>query len=86
MVGIRNSLVQIHRIEFTRGNVVIIQILCDRDSGRCSKLKKKDRLAELLYAPAASSAIRQFFKLFSTPFRSCQLHQTTFIYKGEDTE
>ena len=39
------------------------------------------------YAPAVSTVIRQFSKfMFSTPFCSCQLHQTRFIYQEVDTE
>ena len=48
------------------------------------------------YAPAASFSaviisfsalvIRQFSKLFSTPFHPFQLLQIVFIYQGEDTE
>ena len=35
---------------------------------------------------AASTVIRQFSNSFSIPFRSCQLYQNTYIYKGENTE
>ena len=33
-----------------------------------------------------NTVIRQFSMLFSTPFLSCQLNQTAFVYKQEDTE
>ena len=39
-----------------------------------------------IYAPVDSTVIRQFSKSFSKPFRSCLLHLSTVVYKGQDIE
>ena len=64
----------------------VASVSCDRVNGRCPKLKITAQQSCTLYAPAASTVIRQFPKSFSTSFRSWQRHQTTCIYKGEDTK
>ena len=72
----------------TRCNQNARSISYNRHSGRCPKLKK-DCLAELhyiVYEPTAITVIQQFSKSFSTSFRPCQLHQTAFIYRRDNTE
>ena len=52
-----------HIVKWENTSLHVHKISCNRDSGRCPKLKKKDSLAELHYnAAPASTVIRQFSK------------------------
>ena len=60
---------------------------CIRNSGRCPKLKKKKRLAELNYiCTSRLDFIFAVSKIIFDTIPLCQFHQTGFTYKGEDTE
>ena len=60
---------------------------CVRNSGRCPKLKKKKRLAELYYICASRlDFILAVYKIIFDTIPLCQIHQIGFTHKGEDTE